>query len=479
MGDPLQAPVRAHVLARLCGMAARPIALACAVPAAVAAACGEIAFALRAAAVAAGFLLLGRLCRGGDPGEVRRHEALVVAAAMFTLLPLAMAWPFSAGGEPFGVALFEAVSGITTTGLSMIDLDRASPALLFGRAWLQWIGGLGILLLSLAVLAPPVAGARQLDEKELTREGLGTTRSLARRVVLVHATLTGLGIAVLLALGEGPLRAVCYPLSALSTGGFSPDPDGLGALGPAARAAVLALCVLGAVPALLLAGRMRAGERRVALAQCAALFALVALVTAGLAARGLGGPGLGDEALLAVSAQTTAGFSTVDPGTLDPGAKAWLTLAMLVGGPTGSTAGGVKLLRLLIVFRLVQLAVARTALPRHAVVEPRVAGERIDVEVVFRAELVALLAVGTLALSWLPFVLHGHDPLDSLFEVASALGTVGLSTGLTGADLEPGLAAILAGAMMLGRLEFVALLVMLRPGTWFGPRARRGREVEK
>jgi len=160
----------------------------------------------------------------------------------------------------------------------------------------------------------------------------------------------------------------------------------------------------------------------------------------------------------------------MSPASLDPASQLVLIASMLTGGALGSTAGGIKILRLLVLIRLVQLLFARTMMPAAAVRELRVGGMQID-----RDELEAIVAVlacyaAALGASWLVFVGFGHDPLASLFEVASALGTVGLSAGLVSTHLDPALKGVLCADMLLGRVEAVALVVLLMPGTWIGRR---------
>jgi trk system potassium uptake protein TrkH len=174
--------------------------------------------------------------------------------------------------------------------------------------------------------------------------------------------------------------------------------------------------------------------------------------------------------LLAVSAQSTAGFSSMSCSQLDPDSKLAVIFSMIVGGGVGSTAGGFKLLRLLIAVSVFRLIIVRTCLPRHAVIEPRLAGRRLHGDEIQAALLLIFLYGVVVAVSWLQFVATGYDPLDSLFEVVSATGTVGLSVGITSADLPAQLKGVLCADMLMGRLEIIAWLVMLFPGTWFGKR---------
>jgi trk system potassium uptake protein TrkH len=171
-----------------------------------------------------------------------------------------------------------------------------------------------------------------------------------------------------------------------------------------------------------------------------------------------------------VSAQTTAGFSASPPAALGNATLLVLIFAMMVGGCVGSTAGGVKLLRMLILLRVVRVAIRRAGATSHAVIEPMLEGKRIEDADLVRALLLMALYCAVVLLSWFAFLAHGHAPMASLFEVVSATATVGLSMGLSGPQLEPLLKIVLELDMLLGRLEIVALLVMLYPGTWFGTR---------
>ena len=148
-----------------------------------------------------------------------------------------------------------------------------------------------------------------------------------------------------------------------------------------------------------------------------------------------------------------------------------LMASMIVGGGAGSTAGGIKLLRFLIVLRLVQHFLRRAAMPPHAVAQPRLAGQALKAQEIERAVLVIALFAMTVGVSWLVFVAHGYDPVDALFEVTSATGTVGLSTGITSSELPAALKLVLSLDMLLGRVEVFALLVLLYPRTWLRKRA--------
>jgi trk system potassium uptake protein TrkH len=134
----------------------------------------------------------------------------------------------------------------------------------------------------------------------------------------------------------------------------------------------------------------------------------------------------------------------------------------------GSTAGGFKIVRLMIIIRFLHLLLIRTAMPSNAVAYAYVGKDRLEDSEIHDALIVVLLFIVVIFVSWLPFVAGGYDPINALFEVVSATGTVGLSTGITGPELEPFLKGILCADMLLGRLEIVAWLILFYPRTWFG-----------
>lgn len=467
---------------KYCGQLSLVLAVLTLVPLAMSIALGDAPAALRHGVVVGALALAGAaLARRPAPATMQANEGLVIVAAMFLIAPLAMSYPLMSGGMAFADALFEAVSAVTTTGLSTgPGADGTPPALLFARAWMQWYGGLGFVVLSLALVMRPGLLAKGLAAGEVQGAGdlVGGTRAHARRVLAVYLWLTAAGLAGTLLTGVDPLGAVLYVFAAVSTGGFAPGGASLAALGWPARAWILALCLAGAIPLTLYYRVFRQRQfLEVDMLQLAGVVAAAVASTLLLAAclrfvDGLPWGQVGEHApLLAISAQTTAGFSSLDPQRLDPDSKLVLIFSMLVGGGAGSTAGGLKVLRLMIVAAALWLIVRRAGAPREALVEPHLGSRRLQADEIQEAMMFVLLFVVLVAASTVPFVALGYPPLDALFEVASAVGTVGLSAGLTSAALPLGLKAVLGADMLLGRLEILAWLVVLYPRTWIGRRS--------
>lgn len=443
---------------------------------------GETAVSLRFALMVAGLAGLGGgLSRLPAPAMIQTNEGLVLVALIFLGSSLVMSYPMMEWGLSFSDAFFESISGVTTTGLSiMTTLVGASPTFLFTRAWLQWYGGLGIVVFSLALVMQQGQVAKGLSVNVSDSGDLiGGTRAHARQVLKIYVLITVLGIAVSWFAGAEIIDAIIYTLASVSTGGFAPKDESLAALAWPVRLWLTLLCLACAIP-LTFYYRLvtEYSERRLAVdfrqLQALVITSLAVTMAVGFTMwldHGMAWPQILHHApVLAISAQTTTGFSSMPVAQLDAGSKLILIFSMLVGGGVGSTAGGFKLLRLLIVASVLRLIIVRACLPTHAVIEPRLAGRRLECDEINGALLLIVLYFAVVTLSWLPFVVMGNNPLDSLFEVVSAIGTVGLSVGLSSSNLPGLLKGILCFDMLMGRLEIIAWLVLLYPGTWFGRR---------
>ncbi|MGB6872584.1 MAG: potassium transporter TrkG, partial [Dehalococcoidia bacterium] len=350
---------------------------------------------------------------------------------------------------------------------------------LFSRAWMQWVGGLGIVILSVATMIRPGLAAKRIGDLEDYEDDLvGSTRTHARRMLITYSILTGFAIIVLGFLGAGWFNSVLYSFSAISTGGFSPHDASLAGLNSVPlQAMVILLSVAGAIPLVLYfrsfkeSGRVLIRDRQLHGLLIAGLVTSLLMALFLFTQDGFGWvQALRHGVLNGFSAQSTTGFSTLDISHIGSGAKLTLIFSMLLGGGAGSTAGGIKILRLLILVQLLYIFLQRPSMPKQAVVEASLGRRRLETDEIQSALSIVFLFLTFIAISWLVFVGMGHNALDSLFEVASAIGTVGLSTGVAAPDLHPILKGVLCADMLLGRLEIIAWLVLFYPRTWIGRR---------
>lgn len=415
--------------------------------------------------------------------ELELKEALILAAITFPLCSLIGAIPLAfSSGMPLLDAYFECVSSLTTTGLS---LAPPSPTRLFffTRSWLQWIGGIGIIVLVLGILIRPGTTAFRLY-----RVNLGESRvqpsviATARTLGTVYIILTLLSFALLFLSGMSLYDAVCHALSAISTGGFSTQTESIGAYeGFLIPFFITISCIMGAIsfslyPEVLKDPRtlLRDPQVRYMLGLSALGTAVFALTLSGET----GGPdvirAILDAVFQTVSALTGTGFSTIDIAPLSDASKGFLSAIMCIGGSIGSTTGGIKLFRLIVIVQLIRLVFYRFFLPREAITPLKVKAQVVDPEEVYRIMTYILLYSAVLVFSAFIFMLYGIDSADAIFETSSALATAGLSAGVTYPGMPSLLKLVLCADMLLGRVEIVPLFILLLPGTWFERKRKEG-----
>jgi len=401
------------------------------------------------------------------------QEGAVIVVLAWLLAILFGAGPFMAvAGLNLTQAIFESTSGWTTTGLSVIDVSRASPLVLFYRSLMQLSGGAGLAIITLSALAGPTGPGLSSAEGR-GEQLLPHVRRSAKLVLTIYSGYVVIGCLALYLAGMGWFDAVNHAFAALSTGGFSTRPESIGYWdNPLIEAVVIVLMLLGTLNFLtaytLLQGNFKAVRRNGELRLSAVLIVfwtafLFTGVTMGLYS------GLEKSIRVAlfetITALSTTGFSTVSYGPWNQFGWLALIVLMLVGGGTGSTAGAIKQYRIYALYRGLLWEFRRMILPYHAVTAPDVwQGEQrqflTDKHLrqlglfVFLYLIIFFLGSGVIAL-------HGYPLQDSLFEFASAMGTVGLSVGVTAADAPLGVLWVEIIGMFLGRLEFFTIVIGL------------------
>jgi trk system potassium uptake protein TrkH len=430
---------------------------------------GEIRYAMTFAGIAAGAYLAGAARAFLRRSTLEIKEAVVVTALAYLLFGIVGSIAFLPVGS-FIDGFFETMSGFTTTGLSVMESEKLPASLLFFRAYCQWIGGAGIMILSLAVLLPPGKSAFRLFTSEYGKENLvGSVTATARVVTVIYLLLTVFGFVVFFFAGMTAWDAVLYIMATVSTGGFSPHGESAGHYAqPAVLAALCLFMILGAVSFPLYHAARTEGIRRFFQdLQFRWLIGILAVATL-LASR----LNLADPQALFVnfftftSALTTTGFDLAHTPPSADGSSLIVLLLMIIGGSAVSTAGGIKLIRLILFFRLAHWFVLRALLPEETVLPVKYRDLVISARELMQLFAFFFIYLSLFFLSALLLVLLGFDIKDSLFESASALGTVGLSAGITAPDLALWGKLLLTFDMWAGRLEILPLLVLLYPGTW-------------
>jgi trk system potassium uptake protein TrkH len=431
---------------------------------------------------AAGFPLRGF---GSARSEPTRREALLAVLLMWFVLPLAGAIPFLTSGHfsPLD-AMFESMSGFTTTGATVLRDFAGFPLSMFmWRSFIQWVGGIGIIVIFISVFPQLAIAGRQLFFAEApgpTEERLTPRlRNTANTLLIVYGGLTvacGLSYA---AAGLSPYDAIAHAFTTLAAGGFSPNPLSFAGLPEAAQwVSIIFMLLAGANFALqyrVYSGRPRLLSRDPEFrAYAGIVIAGAALLSFFLLDRYAPLEAVRHGLFQVLSILTTTGYASADFALWSERSQMVLLMLMFVGGSAGSAAGGVKVVRWLIVARITGREVERALHPR-AVLPVRL-GNRLVPEEVLRAVAafislyVMLFAVGTAIL-----VMLGTDFITSFTASIACLGNIG--PGLAGvgpmlsfADIHPLGRALLIFEMYAGRLEVVTVFVMFTSSWWRLPR---------
>ena len=420
----------------------------------------------------------------------RSERPYVSGRDVYLIVTLGWVGVAAAGSVPFVLsgllgpvdAFFESMAGFTTTGASMIGTpEEAAPSLLLWRSLSQWAGGIGIVLLFVAV-APLVGfGATQLYSAEaadpvpdrLTTRITDTAKILA----LVYGALTLGGIVSLFLAGMSPFDAVNHALTTVSTGGYSTRAESIAAFDSVAvELAITAGMILSGVNFGLyfraVSGRLGLALGNVELLAFLGIIAAATLmVTASLYAGGASVLSAARDALFQTASLITGtGFATADWKAWSPFCQGLLMMLIIVGGSAGSTSGGLKVVRVVLLARHAWQQVFKMVHPRAVTLlrfGHRVIPERLRVAFLgfFFVYMLALVA-GTMLLA-----LHGVPIGHSFGSVFACINIAGTALGPVGdasffAEMPASAKFLLTFFMLLGRLELFTVLVILTPEFW-------------
>ena len=465
-----------------------------------------------------------------DSPEPKRHHAMIVAALGWLVTAVFGAIPFvvvayvtpenvvnsfiPAGAEYSSSsllnfrdpihALFESMSGYTTTGLTMsVHEPSVGHGFLWYRSQMQWVGGAGMIVLSLAILRQPhgTAGISLYQSEARSEKLRPSIEGTARAIWKIYLGITAL-LAVYLAVATFAIKpgygveqtifdALNHAMTGQSTGGFSTRDASISGYGSYAMELVhIPAMITGAISIPVYYGALSERDIREFTRdpQVRMLFGLFVVGVVGLTAflaRWVGVPYHGDpigyvgrviesqafrEGLFQfISAQSTTGWQTSAIGDWNNGAVMFIVLgAMLLGGSAGATVGGIKILRGYIVARGIVWEVSRTFLPNHAIEDLQIgqqtfteaeANDEIRAAATFAFSYLILLALSLFVL--LAVLPTNYTLADGIFEVATAQGTVGLSSGITGPEMPVVAEVLFIIQMWMGRLEIIPVLVLI------------------
>jgi len=470
--------------ARILGMLAAVLAAFLLLPLGLALAFGEPVrpwlLSIAASLVVAG---VGWLAGTGAGTTIRPRDGYLVVAAGWFLAGALCAVPYVLHGALSPVdAWFESVSGITTTGSTvMVDIEAQGQALLFWRSLTQWIGGMGIILFTIAVLPLLGVGGMQLFKAEVPGP---VADKIAPRLAVTARYLWGIYVgltaleAVLLRLGGMPwLHAIDHAFTTLATGGFSPRNASIEAYPSVYLRGVIILFMFAAGMNFVLHFRLLVGKVRDVFRdeEFRWYVALILLFTVPAAANLVDhghrpAEAIEDALFTVVSLVTTTGYATADYEAWPLHMAGPVILLLILGGMAGSTGGGLKTLRTLLAFRSLRASFRRMLHP-HAVWPVRYRGRPVPGDVLeaiwgFFAAYLLLAAIGALVVNF-----SGADLVTSWSASLTAIGNVGPGLGGVGPTDNfawlPGYVKLTLSFLMLaGRLELYTILLVFLPGFW-------------
>jgi len=389
-------------------------------------------------------------------------------------------------------AFFESMSGWTGTGLTMVDKENLIPyTLQFWRTIIQWIGGIGVIVLTLSILARPGVGSFVLYKGEArSQKTHPSIVSTVRTIWWIFLLYTIIGVVALTIIGfvtsngMTPWQSLNHAMTALATGGFGVTDDSITSFGVISQIVVVILMILGAIAFAahydLLKGRIKKFLSDV---QFKAMIFLMILGVIGLTYINLKLSSVNGNILYSLkisgfqftSALTCTGFASVNviggPEGWSEIAKLILSFAMIIGGAAGSTAGGIKLFRAALLYNGVRWRIKRAISTPHRVFVHKLGSRFLSkdeaMDLINEAAIISfiwviLLFVGIFVLGVLYINETNYRLSDIIFEVCSAQGNVGLTTGITHIGMSSTAKIMLIFNMWIGRLEIIPVIVLAR-----------------
>lgn len=443
---------------------------------------------LYAALITMGFAGLGILLGRKTEKRLGKREGYIIVALVWIVFSLFGMLPFYLSGAIPTItdAFFETMSGFTTTGSSILtDVETLSHGLHFWRALTHWLGGMGIIVLSLAILPFFGIGGMSL----YTAEATGATyeklrpkiRDTAKLLWGIYVLLTAVEALCLSLLGMDVFEAICHSFSTLATGGYSTRNAGMAAFSPAIQYVVTIFMFLAGINFSMLYFLFKGKFNRLKEDEelhwyVGAVVVLTVVMTLALLFLDKSYPSndvekaFRDSAFVVVALMTTTGFSGVDYTLWHPLLLCIAIFLLFTGASAGSTAGGMKWSRLAFMFKNVRCEFMRLIHP-NAIIPVRMNGKVVNSSVANGIVAFLFVYMVTVLLGTIVFTFFGLPLSEAFGAAATSIGNVGPGLGLSGpagnfALMPVPVKWIMSFFMLLGRLELFTVLLIFTPSFW-------------
>ncbi len=411
------------------------------------------------------------------------RDGFITVTLSWVMMSLVGALPFTLSGEipSYVDALFETVSGFTTTGASILgDVESVSKGLLFWRSFTHWVGGMGVLVFVMAIVPSATDRAMHILRAEMPGPVKGKlvprAKETAKILYLIYIVMTVIEIVVLRLEGMPMFESILHSFGTAGTGGFGLKGDSIAGYSAEIQITIATFMLLFGINFnlyyLLLLGQLRTALRSSELwcylGMAAVTVTIIAVNISGMFSSF--GEALRHSYFQVSSIITTTGYGTADFNSWPGLSKGLLLMLMFIGGCAGSTAGGLKVSRIMILLKTVQKELRKLIHPR-SVSAVRLDGKTLDDTTLNNVNAYFVVYMVCYGIIFLALCFEPFDIETNISAVTACFNNIGPGLGLVGptsnyscySDLSK---LVLSFAMLLGRLEIFPLLLTLSPSTW-------------
>jgi len=416
--------------------------------------------------------------------ELRKRDGYLIVTLGWLIMSLFGTLPYLLSGTipSFTDAFFETISGFTTTGASILnDIESLPKGILFWRSLTQWIGGMGIIVLAVAILPLLGIGGMQLFIAEAP--GLKPDKlqpriaQTAKRLWLIYFALTLAEFVLLKIAGMNYFDAINHALTTMATGGFSTKQESMAFYGPSIQYIVIAFMFLAGTNFTLTYFGFKGNFKKIWQNEEFRVYLILVLLLSFIIGSVIylvaGSPleqAFRDALFQVISIVTTTGFVSADYTSWVPFLTILFFMMMFLGGSAGSTAGGVKIVRHVLLLKNGILELKRQIHPA-AVIPVRLNKRAVSQDITFNVLAFIMIYLTVTVVSTVVMGMLGNDFLTSLGSVATSLGNIGPGIGSVGpldnfSAIPSGGKWFLSFLMLLGRLELFTVLILFTPYFW-------------
>lgn len=395
---------------------------------------------------------------------ISTKSAIIIASGGWLLISAIGAIPYlSVGMEPLD-AFFESISGFTTTGMTLINpIEELPKSVIFWRSLTEWVGGIGIIFLFTIFLKGGI-GTWRLYAIEGREKFTPSIKESIKEIMIIYVILTTICAITLFLCGLSPFESINHAMTTLATGGFSTRTTSIAEFSSIVKIVIILFMIAGAIDFTIYYDLKKLKFKKLMEDSELKLFLLIILVSSLIVSlftiREKGLEDVLDGIFNVVSIVTTTGFTSFDLMEFSDQVKALILILMLIGGCAGSTAGGLKVWRLIVLFGLLKRELQKLILPFSAVLPVKIGEKALDDDYVMKVGAFFFAYIFSILIVFLLLSFTITDKFGALSLAISSIANIGPAFYPIAA-LDSYSKIILIIGMWLGRLEIIPILVLI------------------